>query len=94
MVRLGYVHETIWFRICWETIWLGMFMKSYDYQMYKDDKTMISLENNMARTCIWKRYDYEVFTKWYDYDTACEWQWYEICYYTRYVINWHVYDMI
>ena len=28
--------------------------------MYKDDKTMISLENNMARTCIWKRYDYEV----------------------------------
>ena len=31
--------------------------------MYKDDKTMTSLGNDMAKKCIWKRYDYEVFAK-------------------------------
>ena len=66
-------------------------------------KRLTSLRNDMARICLWKRYDYEVFTKLYDYYMKCEWRiyiccdmirkLYEICYGTRYVINWHVYDM-
>ena len=30
-----------------------MFMKRYDYNMYKNDKIMKSLGNNMTRICIW-----------------------------------------
>ena len=51
---------------------------------------------------IWLRSVYDMI--WYDYDTTMVRHvndgyiyvviWYEICYGTRYVINWHVYDMI
>ena len=45
---------------------------------------------------IWLGYDMWM-TDIYIYIYICcpmIWKWYEICYGTRYVINWHAYDMI
>ena len=67
-----------------------MFMKWHDYAMYRDDKTMTSLGNDMTM----KWYDYEHVNDRYVYIYIYIYICCDMIWNTGYVINYHVYDMI